>query len=63
MGEIISGLFSGFRIIDVIDIAIVSFIIYKVLGFVRSTRAEQLAKGLLVIVVAAFVSSPAVLDL
>ena len=63
MGEIISGLFSGFRIIDVIDIAIVSFIIYKVLGFVRSTRAEQLAKGLLVIVVAAFVSSPALLDL
>ena len=56
MGEIISGLFSGFRIIDVIDIAIVSFIIYKVLGFVRSTRAEQLAKGLLVIIVAAFVS-------
>ena len=42
MGEIISGLFSGFRIIDVIDIAIVSFIIYKVLGFIRSTRAEQL---------------------
>ena len=56
MGEIISGLFSGFRIIDVIDIAIVSFIIYKVLGFIRSTRAEQLAKGLLVIIVAAFVS-------
>jgi len=63
MGQIISGLFSGFRIIDVIDIAIVSFIIYKILGFIRSTRAEQLAKGLLVIVVAAFLSSASVLNL
>jgi len=56
MGEIISSMFSGFRITDVIDIAIVSFIIYKILGFVRSTRAEQLAKGLLVIILAAFFS-------
>ena len=56
MGQIISGMFSGFGVTDVIDIAIVSFLIYKVLGFIRSTRAEQLAKGLLVIIVAAFLS-------
>lgn len=56
MGQIFTGLFSGFGITDVIDIAIVSFIIYNVLRFIRSTRAEQLAKGLLVIVVAAFLS-------
>ena len=40
MGQIISSLFSGFGITDVIDIAIVSFLIYKLLGFIRSTRAE-----------------------
>ena len=56
MGQIISSLFSGFGITDVIDIAIVSFLIYKLLGFIRSTRAEQLAKGLVVVVVAAFLS-------
>ena len=57
MGQILGGLFSGFGITDIIDIAIVSFLIYKVLGFIRSTRAEQLAKGLLVVVVAAFLSN------
>ena len=63
MGQVVSTLFSGFRIIDVLDIAIVTFIIYKVLGFIRSTRAEQLAKGLLVVVVIAFLSGPALLNL
>ena len=48
MGQIISSLFSGFGITDVIDIAIVSFLIYKLLGFIRSTRAEQLAKDIYV---------------
>ena len=57
MGQIISRLFTGFGITDIIDIAIVSFIIYKVLGFIRRTRAEQLAKGLLVIIFAAFLSN------
>ena len=57
MGQILGGLFSGFGITDIIDIAIVSFLIYKVLGFIRSTRAEQLAMGLLVVVVAAFLSN------
>ncbi|MCI8608775.1 MAG: TIGR00159 family protein [Firmicutes bacterium] len=33
---------------DVLDILIVAFLIYKLLGFIRETRAEQLAKGLLV---------------
>mgnify|MGYP002869944516 CR=1 FL=1 len=56
MGQILSGLFSGFGITDIIDIAIVSFLIYKILGFIRSSRAEQLAKGLFVIIIAAFIS-------
>ena len=56
MGQIISRLFTGFGVTDIIDIAIVSFVIYKILGFIRRTRAEQLAKGLLVVLLAAFVS-------
>jgi len=54
--ENLSRLFSGVGITDVIDILIVAFIIYKVLGFIRETRAEQLVKGLLVLVVAFFIS-------
>lgn len=36
---------------DIIDILIVSYIIYKVLNMVRGTRAVQLLKGILVLVV------------
>ena len=43
-------------ITDVLDILIVAFLIYKVLGFIRETRAEQLAKGLLVLVVITMLS-------
>ena len=41
---------SSIGITDVLDILIVAFIVYKVLGFIRETRAEQLAKGLLILV-------------
>ena len=57
MGQILSNLFSGFGITDIIDILIVSYIIYKILGFVRSSRAEQLAKGLVIIIIIAFLSN------
>ena len=56
MGQILSTLFAGFGITDIIDIAIVSFIIYKVIGFFRSTRAAQLAWGIVIIGIAAFIS-------
>ena len=39
-----------------IDILIVAFVIYKVLGFIRETRAEQLLKGLIVLAIAAFLA-------
>jgi diadenylate cyclase len=54
--EYITRLFVGAGITDVIDILLVAFIIYKVLGFIRETRAEQLVKGLLILVVAALIS-------
>jgi diadenylate cyclase len=41
---------------DFIDIAIIAFIIYQILRFIRETRAEQLVKGLLVLIIVMFVS-------
>lgn len=50
MSEIFNNIISGVGITDVIDVVIVAFVIYKVLGFIRETRALQLVKGLLVLV-------------
>lgn len=44
-------LFMNFRIIDVLDILIVAVIFYKLLMLIRETRAEQLIKGLIVLLV------------
>ncbi|NLD18937.1 MAG: TIGR00159 family protein [Clostridiales bacterium] len=48
--------FSGIAIADIIDILIVAFVIYKLLGLIKQTRAEQLLKGVLLLVIATFVS-------
>jgi diadenylate cyclase len=48
---------------DVIDVAIVTFAVYKILGFLRETRAEQLIKGLLILLIATFLSGPGLLTL
>lgn len=56
MKDIISNITSSIGIADIIDVAIVAFLIYKVLGFIRETRAEQLVKGLLVLILATFLS-------
>lgn len=45
------------RIRDIIDILIVAFVIYKGIKLVRETRAAQLVKGILVLVVALQFSS------
>jgi diadenylate cyclase len=52
----ISNIISGVGISDAIDIFIVAFVIYKVLGFIKESRAEQLVKGLLVLVLATVLS-------
>ena len=36
---------------DFIDVAIIAFIIYQILRFIRETRAEQLVEGLLILIV------------
>ena len=50
LGEFIVTTVRDFRILDVIDIAVVAIIIYYVLKFVRDTRAAQLMKGILLII-------------
>ncbi|MBN2793834.1 MAG: diadenylate cyclase CdaA [Clostridia bacterium] len=44
-------LFVNFRIIDFLDIVIVAVIFYKLLMLIKETRAEQLIKGLIVLLV------------
>ena len=56
MQEFFSNILSGIGIMDIIDIIIVAYLIYRVLLFIRATRAEQLVKGLLVLVIVTFVS-------
>ena len=56
MKEFFTTLLSGIGITDVLDILVVAFIIYKILGFIRETRAQQLVKGLLAVAVAFAVS-------
>lgn len=56
MSQYINAVTSVISFTDIIDIAIISFIVYKVLGFIRSSRAEQLAKGILLLVVVFFLS-------
>lgn len=47
---------SGIGLTDILDILIVAFLAYKIIGFIRDTRAEQLAKGLLVFAAATVLS-------
>ena len=46
----------SFKVTDVLDIVIVSFLIYSLIKIMRETRAEQLVKGILVLLVAFFLS-------
>lgn len=56
MSEIFNNIISGVGVTDVIDVIIVAFVIYKVLGFIRETRALQLVKGLLILVLVTVLS-------
>lgn len=46
-----------FRVTDLLDIAIMAFVIYKLLSLVRSTRAENIMKGIVIFVLALWGSS------
>jgi len=55
--DLIRNLIGSLRVIDVVDIGIVAFIIYRVLLLIRGTRAMQMLTGLGILGVAFFLSS------
>ena len=50
------GLLLSIKTTDIIDIVIVAFLLYKMFGFIRETRAQQMLWGILLIVVAFIIS-------
>ena len=61
--EILTNMFRYISFGDVLDIAIMSYLIYKLLGLVRSTRAANLIKGVVVFLLALWLSSSSMLNL
>ena len=55
MRDIIS-IFQNIGIWDIVDMAIVAFVFYKLYMLIRETRAEQLIKGILVLLLATYFS-------
>jgi diadenylate cyclase len=51
MREVFENLAAQISPTDFIDVAIIAIIIYQVLRFIRETRAEQLVKGLLILII------------
>ena len=56
MVEFFQNVFVEFRLIDVLDIIIVAYLVYKILGFIQETRAQQLVRGLVVLGIVFFLS-------
>jgi len=54
--ELFSIGFIKFRLIDVVDILIVAYIIYKLLSLMKGTRSAQMITGLVSVVVLAFIA-------
>ncbi len=54
--EFLIYIFSGIGINDLLDIAVIAFLIYKAIGFFRQTRAGQLFKGIFLILIVFFVA-------
>ena len=52
----IGGLLASIGITDLLDIAIVAYLVYKVLGFIRETRAQQLVRGIVLVVIVFLIS-------
>ena len=56
MFEQIGGLLASIGVTDLLDIAIVAYLVYKVLGFIRETRAQQLVRGIVLVFLVFLVS-------
>ncbi len=48
--------FADIRVVDILDILIVAYVIYKAIGFLRETRAKVLMKGLVLLLAIWFVA-------
>ena len=59
--ELLIYIISGIKFHDLLDIAVITFLIYKCIGFFRQTRAGQLIKGIFLILVVFLVAQ--ILDL
>lgn len=57
MGDLLSNLQSSVRLIDLLDVSIVAFIVYRILLLIRGTRAMQMLTGLGILGIAFFASS------
>ena len=56
MQKFFENVFSGISIVDAIDILIVAVVIYQLLKLLKQTRAEQLLKGVLLLVLATVIT-------
>lgn len=56
MNEILSNIYSSFRWIHLLDVAIVAFIVYRILLLIRGTRAMQMLTGLGILGIGFFLS-------
>ena len=54
--SIVLDIIKNIRLVDILDIAIVAYAFYKFLMLVRETRAEQLIKGIIVLLIASKIS-------
>lgn len=57
MGDLLSNLRSSLRLIDLLDVGIVAFIVYRILLLIRGTRAMQMLTGLGILGIGFFMSS------
>ena len=46
----LTGILMSIKTTDIIDIVVVAYLLYKLLGFIKETRAQQLFRGILLIV-------------
>ena len=47
----LTGILMSIKTTDIIDIVVVAYLLYRLLGFIKETRAQQLFRGVLLIVV------------
>lgn len=56
MGNYLQNIFSNVQITDILDILLVTFLVFELLNFIQETRAWQVAKGILLFVFATLAS-------